>query len=95
MNGDVADRGPHAVEIFLLVFALKLLEPKAIFFNRGNHESEEMNLREPGWGGGFAKVGRRSRGTRARVTIGRCRHSSLSTSELSLVPPLIYSPNRW
>ena len=49
INGDVADRGDNAVEIFLLIFALKLIHPHAIFFNRGNHEMEEMNCRDGGF----------------------------------------------
>eukprot|EP01047_Picozoa_sp_COSAG01_P010231 COSAG01_NODE_430_length_17153_cov_24.866717_16_plen_193_part_00 len=59
INGDVADRGDNAVEIFLLIFALKLLHPNAIFFNRGNHEMEEMNAREQDYGGGFMSEVRR------------------------------------
>eukprot|EP01048_Picozoa_sp_COSAG05_P031224 COSAG05_NODE_11288_length_521_cov_0.649289_1_plen_114_part_10 len=38
INGDIADRGEKATEIFLIVFALKLLYPDNIFFTRGNHE---------------------------------------------------------
>ena len=49
INGDVADRGDNAVEIFLLIFALKLIHPASIFFNRGNHEMEEMNSRDGGF----------------------------------------------
>ena len=43
INGDIADRGEKAVEIFLIVFALKLVYPDHIFFTRGNHEAESMN----------------------------------------------------
>lgn len=42
-NGDIADRGRYAVEIFLLLFAFKLQCPESIIINRGNHESAEMN----------------------------------------------------
>eukprot|EP00388_Colpodella_angusta_P007577 GDKJ01021324.1.p1 GENE.GDKJ01021324.1~~GDKJ01021324.1.p1 ORF type:complete len:1008 (+),score=238.86 GDKJ01021324.1:26-3025(+) len=42
-NGDIADRGKYAVEIFLLLFAFKLHCPESIIINRGNHESAEMN----------------------------------------------------
>lgn len=42
-NGDIADRGPYATNIFLLLFAFKLAEPGSVIINRGNHESEDMN----------------------------------------------------
>lgn len=42
-NGDVADRGHYAVEIFLLLFAFKLARPSCMHINRGNHESVHMN----------------------------------------------------
>ena len=58
INGDVADRGENAVEIFLIIFALKLIHPDKIFFNRGNHEMEEMNQRD----GGFMHEVRRKYG---------------------------------
>ena len=45
INGDVADRGKHAVEILLVIFALMLAAPRTIHFNRGNHESLDMNVR--------------------------------------------------
>ena len=48
INGDVADRGPNACEIFLLIFALKLLHPTAVYFTRGNHEVDGMNM-DDGW----------------------------------------------
>ena len=43
INGDVADRGEHACEILLLIFALKLLHPEWVYFTRGNHETDWMN----------------------------------------------------
>ena len=43
INGDVADRGVKATEIFLIIFALKLVYPENIFFTRGNHETDGMN----------------------------------------------------
>eukprot|EP00928_Gymnodinium_smaydae_P087771 TRINITY_DN7198_c0_g3_i1.p1 TRINITY_DN7198_c0_g3~~TRINITY_DN7198_c0_g3_i1.p1 ORF type:complete len:1038 (+),score=224.35 TRINITY_DN7198_c0_g3_i1:87-3200(+) len=52
-NGDIADRGPQATEIFLLLFAYFLEEPKSILINRGNHEDEEMNMLPNSEGGGF------------------------------------------
>mmetsp|Transcript_114382 Transcript_114382/g.209435 ORF Transcript_114382/g.209435 Transcript_114382/m.209435 type:complete len:1030 (-) Transcript_114382:154-3243(-) len=52
-NGDIADRGPNACEIFFMVFAYFLAEPRCILINRGNHESEEMNALEAECGGGF------------------------------------------
>mmetsp|Transcript_12090 Transcript_12090/g.38810 ORF Transcript_12090/g.38810 Transcript_12090/m.38810 type:complete len:952 (+) Transcript_12090:92-2947(+) len=54
INGDVADRGAHAVEIFLLIIAFLLAEPAAMHLNRGNHESLDMNVRGFHEGGGFA-----------------------------------------
>ena len=42
-NGDMVDRGPHGVELLLLLFSLKLFNPHSIHFNRGNHESRKMN----------------------------------------------------
>lgn len=42
-NGDIADRGTSAVEIFLLLFAFKLHCPESVIINRGNHESADMN----------------------------------------------------
>ena len=54
INGDVADRGKHAVEILLVIFALMLAAPRTIHFNRGNHESLDMNVRSFREGGGFA-----------------------------------------
>ncbi|UKJ87747.2 protein-serine/threonine phosphatase [Theileria orientalis] len=42
-NGDIADRGNYATNIFLLLFAFKLAEPSSVIINRGNHESDDMN----------------------------------------------------
>ena len=33
-NGDLVDRGDHSCEIVLLIFALKLSHPDAVFVNR-------------------------------------------------------------
>lgn len=41
-NGDIADRGPKAVEIFTTLLTMKVMNPDAIHILRGNHESEEM-----------------------------------------------------
>lgn len=43
-NGDVADRGVYAMEIFLLIFGFMLLYPDNVVMNRGNHEDETINL---------------------------------------------------
>ena len=43
-NGDLVDRGDHACEIVLLIFALKLKHPKFVFVNRGNHEEPHINI---------------------------------------------------
>lgn len=42
-NGDFVDRGPNGMEILLTIFAYKLLFPKFVFLNRGNHESRGQN----------------------------------------------------
>jgi diadenosine tetraphosphatase ApaH/serine/threonine PP2A family protein phosphatase/Ca2+-binding EF-hand superfamily protein len=44
-NGDLVDRGDHSVEVLLIVYALKLVYPKCVFINRGNHEHRLMNAR--------------------------------------------------
>ena len=54
VNGDVADRGGHAVEIYLLLFGYMLACPGCVMVNRGNHESFDMNIRGFHEGGGFA-----------------------------------------
>jgi serine/threonine-protein phosphatase 5 len=41
-NGDIADRGPKAVEIFTTLLTMKLINPNAIHILRGNHETKEM-----------------------------------------------------
>ena len=51
----VADRGHHAVEIFLLIFGFMLCSPGTMHMNRGNHESLDMNVRGFNEGGGFAQ----------------------------------------
>ena len=53
-NGDIADRGSNAIEIFMLLFAFKLAEPRSIYINRGNHEQRDLNERPFANGGGFA-----------------------------------------
>jgi protein phosphatase len=52
-NGDIADRGPHACEIFFLVISYFLADPASIVINRGNHEDERMNRNSADDGGGF------------------------------------------
>lgn len=52
-NGDIADRGPNACEIFFLLFAYFLADPASMYINRGNHENEDMNALEMECGGGF------------------------------------------
>lgn len=44
-NGDYVDRGPHGVEIVLVLYAILLANPLAIYLNRGNHEQRHMNER--------------------------------------------------
>jgi protein phosphatase len=54
-NGDVADRGSHAVEIFALLFGYMLAEPGSVYMSRGNHENREINERAQHYGGGFGE----------------------------------------
>lgn len=42
-NGDFVDRGSHGVEVMLLLLTFKLLYPKFVFLNRGNHEERMIN----------------------------------------------------
>ncbi|CRH03910.1 serine/threonine protein phosphatase, putative [Plasmodium relictum] len=42
-NGDIADRGENATEIFLLLFTFKLSNYDNVVINRGNHECSYMN----------------------------------------------------
>ncbi len=53
-NGDIADRGTYAVEIFALLLAFKLAAPTTLHINRGNHEQRDLNERPLFNGGGFA-----------------------------------------
>jgi len=55
VNGDIADRGPNAVEIYLILFGYMLACPGCVYLNRGNHESFDMNIRGFHEGGGFAQ----------------------------------------
>jgi len=54
-NGDIADRGAHAVEILILLLAFRFRYPDRVHILRGNHENEVMNGRPRQWGGGFAE----------------------------------------
>ena len=53
-NGDIADRGRNALEIFLLLLVYQLADPKCMYINRGNHEQRDLNERPFTAGGGFA-----------------------------------------
>jgi len=52
-NGDVADRGHNACEIFFMIFAYFLADQNCILMNRGNHENPELNASPADSGGGF------------------------------------------
>jgi len=43
INGDMADRGTHAVEIIIIALMFKILYPENVVINRGNHEALDMN----------------------------------------------------
>ena len=43
-NGDICDRGSHAVEIFLLLFLFKLNCYNSVHIVRGNHEDDYCNI---------------------------------------------------
>eukprot|EP01061_Rhynchopus_euleeides_P026613 TRINITY_DN433_c0_g3_i1.p1 TRINITY_DN433_c0_g3~~TRINITY_DN433_c0_g3_i1.p1 ORF type:complete len:922 (+),score=359.00 TRINITY_DN433_c0_g3_i1:75-2840(+) len=45
MNGDIADRGECALEIFMVLLAYKIHRPNCVWINKGNHEDNLMNLR--------------------------------------------------
>jgi serine/threonine-protein phosphatase 5 len=45
-NGDFVDRGHYSVEIMLILMALKCHAPDAVYLNRGNHESRDINGRD-------------------------------------------------
>mmetsp|Transcript_12214 Transcript_12214/g.27651 ORF Transcript_12214/g.27651 Transcript_12214/m.27651 type:complete len:1183 (+) Transcript_12214:53-3601(+) len=42
-NGDIVDRGGHALEILLLLFSLKRDLPDSVHILRGNHEDSQMS----------------------------------------------------
>eukprot|EP00434_Breviolum_minutum_P006931 symbB.v1.2.006117.t1/scaffold364.1/size219240/14 len=42
-NGDFVDRGTWGPEVLLLLYALKIKYPSAVFLNRGNHEDQSQN----------------------------------------------------
>jgi protein phosphatase len=54
-NGDIADRGHQAVEIFMILFAFFICDPDSLIINRGNHENEDMNALDADSGGGFSE----------------------------------------
>ncbi|CAE7779091.1 Ppef1 [Symbiodinium sp. CCMP2592] len=47
-NGDVADRGRNAMEIFVVIFGFMVSMPGSVHMNRGNHEEEGMNCASVG-----------------------------------------------
>jgi len=49
-NGDFVDRGDYGMEVLILILTMKLVWPKSVFLNRGNHESLSTNIMY-----GFAK----------------------------------------
>ena len=45
-NGDFVDRGRYSCEVCIVIFALKVLFPKWVTMNRGNHEADDINSRD-------------------------------------------------
>ena len=43
-NGDLVDRGGNGCEVVLLILAMKLMHPKFVHINRGNHEDPHINI---------------------------------------------------
>ena len=42
-NGDFVDRGNQGCEVLLVLLAFKVLHPKHVHLNRGNHEDVMLN----------------------------------------------------
>eukprot|EP01060_Flectonema_neradi_P037410 TRINITY_DN7526_c0_g1_i2.p1 TRINITY_DN7526_c0_g1~~TRINITY_DN7526_c0_g1_i2.p1 ORF type:complete len:798 (+),score=151.55 TRINITY_DN7526_c0_g1_i2:77-2470(+) len=42
-NGDFVDRGPDQCEVLVLLYAMKVAYPDAVWLNRGNHEEHRVN----------------------------------------------------
>ncbi len=42
-NGDFVDRGTHQLEVILLLFSLKIVNPSRVVLLRGNHETDSVS----------------------------------------------------
>jgi nucleoside-diphosphate-sugar epimerase len=53
VEADIADLGPNACEIFVLVLLFNVCCPGSVVVTRGNHEARDINERPASSGGGF------------------------------------------
>jgi diadenosine tetraphosphatase ApaH/serine/threonine PP2A family protein phosphatase len=79
-NGDFVDRGQYSCECALTLLAFKILYPKSVQVNRGNHECRDINSRD-----GFEKECLQSAHTLRRASSRRGGDDGPSLMTLSRV----------